>query len=427
MFTTARRDVLFAVVPAITRACLFLTMTFAAQAQEPPQDWQAEARRYAQVQDWSSAAQIVNAVLARSPKDIEARAWQARLLLWSGRVEEAENGFLSLTRDAPRDPDMWQGLASVYARQARWEDALGALDHAVEIAPDRADLRIARAQALRALNRRAEAREEFLRVLKTNASNEEAKRGLLGLQPPLKHELRTGTDTDLFNYTGAYEGEWMSLVSHWTPHWITAVAGNFYQRNGPAAEKFVGSVTRQTRRWGALTVGGAVAHDGGIIPKSEAFFGFDRGWRISERGFVRGVEATYEQHWYWYSSARILTITGGTLVYLPREWLWSINLTGVRNGFPALPVEWRPSGATRISFPLSRWGERRLSGNVSFAVGTEDFALVDQIGSFSSQTYAGGWSFRLNAWQDVTGYAAFQQRTRGHTQTSFGFSYAIHF
>jgi tetratricopeptide (TPR) repeat protein len=427
MSTTARGNWPSAGARAIALSCLLLTLTHAVQAQESPQDWQAEVRHYAEARDWSRASQVVKAVLARSPKNLEARAWQARLLLWSGREKEAENGFLSLTSDDPNDPDIWQGLASVYARQGRWKDALRALDRAVQIAPARTDLRIARAQVLRALNRRKEARAEFLRALQIDASSKAAKEGLLSLRPPPKHELRTGTDTDLFNYTGVYEGQWLTLVSRWTPHWSTSVSGNFYQRSALTAGKFVGSVTGRTRRWGALTVGGAVAHDNRIIPKSEAFFGLDRGWRISESGFVRGVEATYEQHWYWYSSARILTVTGGTLVYLPRDWSWSISLTGARNAFPALPVEWRPSGATRLRFPLAHWGERSLSGNVSFATGTEDFALVDQIGSFSSQTYGGGWRFRFNSRHDVRGYAVFQQRTQGRAQTSFGFSYGIHF
>jgi tetratricopeptide (TPR) repeat protein len=414
-------------VRAIARFCLFLSMTLAVQAQEPPPAWQREVRRHAEVRDWKSASQIVDAVLASLPNDLEARAWRARLLLWSGSVKQAETEFLSLANEAPKDPDIWQGLASVYARQGRWEDAVRALDHAVEIAPERTDLGTARAQALRALNRREEAREEFLRVLKMNSSSEEASAGLRSLRPPLKHELRIGTDTDLFNYTGAYEGEWLSLVSRWTPHWSTSVAGDFFQRNGPAAGKFVGSVTGRAPRWGALTVGGAVGQDNGIIPKSEAFFGLDRGWRISENAFVRGAEVAYDQHWYWYASARILTVTGAALVYLPREWSWSLSLTGARNAFPGLPVEWRPSGAARLGFPLARRGERRLSGNLSFAAGTEDFALVDQIGSFSSRTYAGGWRFQFNTRQDVTGYAGYQQRTQGRTQTSFGFSYAIHF
>jgi hypothetical protein len=64
---------------------------------------------------------------------------------------------------------------------------------------------------------------------------------------------------------------------------------------------------------------------------------------------------------------------------------------------------------------------------VFFAVGTEDFAQVDQIGSFASQTYGGGLCFRFTTRQDVTAYGAFQQRTQDRAQTSFGFSYGIRF
>jgi hypothetical protein len=62
-----------------------------------------------------------------------------------------------------------------------------------------------------------------------------------------------------------------------------------------------------------------------------------------------------------------------------------------------------------------------------FAVGTEDFAQVDQIGRFSSQTYGGGLRFRFAEAQDVTGYVAFQQRTQDRAQTSFGITYGIRF
>lgn len=244
------RNMWFVALRTFVRLCLFLTVIFALQAQEAVHDWQSEARRCAEAQDWNGAFHVVDAVLVRAPKDIEARAWHARLLLWSGRVDDAERKFLSLTGDAPADPDIWQGLASVQARQGLWADALAALDRAVTLAPDRADLRTARVQALRALNRRDEAREEYQRLLKIDSSGAEAKAGLLRLRPRLNHELRTGTETDFFNYTGAYDGEWVSLVSRWTPQWSTFVAADFFQRDGPAAGKFVGSVTRRRRsRW----------------------------------------------------------------------------------------------------------------------------------------------------------------------------------
>src|SRR5207245_2564320 len=88
--------------------------------------------------------------------------------------------------------------------------------------------------------------------------------------------------------------------------------------------------------------------------------------------------------------ARILTVNGTTVVYLPRQWTWSFGLTGARSRFPGTRAEWRPSGVTRLGFPVAGRSERQLRGNVFFAVGTENFGQVEQIGQFSSQIYSGG-------------------------------------
>jgi hypothetical protein len=122
-----------------------------------------------------------------------------------------------------------------------------------------------------------------------------------------------------------------------------------------------------------------------------------------------------------------LTANEITIVYLPRDWTLTIALTEARSHFTGTNIDWKPSAQTRLSVPLGRWSERELTGNMFFAVGTEDFAQVDQIGSFASRTYGGGLRFRFNALQDVTGYGAFQQRTQDRAQTSFGLSYGIRF
>jgi hypothetical protein len=142
---------------------------------------------------------------------------------------------------------------------------------------------------------------------------------------------------------------------------------------------------------------------------------------------VHGVEFDYGQHWYWSQAARILTLNGSAFVYFPRDWTLTLAATGARSAFSGTGAEWRPSGLGRLAFPLAHWSERRLSGNVFFAVGTEDFALIDQIGRFASQTYGGGLRFQISSRQDITGYAGYQKRTQGRTDTSFGLSYGIHF
>jgi hypothetical protein len=174
-------------------------------------------------------------------------------------------------------------------------------------------------------------------------------------------------------------------------------------------------------------VGGAIGHDNAVIPKSEAFFELDHAWKSGQTNFVRGIEFVYGQHWYWYQSSRILTLSGTTIIYLPQEWTVSLGAIGARSAFSGTDAEWRPSGITRLGFPLARWSAQRLSGNLFFAAGSEDFAQVDLIGRFASQTYGGGLKLQINARQDVTGYGSYQKRTQDRTDASFGFSYAIHF
>jgi tetratricopeptide (TPR) repeat protein len=399
----------------------------AVRAQEKDSGWQVEVRKQAEAHDWAVALRIVDGELARVPNDLEVLAWRARLLLWSGSVEDAERSFRELTIRERRDPDLFLGLANALAREGRWEESLQALNRATEIDPNRADLRAARGRTLRAMNRADEAREEFSRALALDPGNEEAKQGLLSVRRELKNELRFGWDTDRFNYTGAYEGEWVSLTTRWNEHWGSSLAGNFFQRINTGAGKFVASATARSLHWGALTAGGATARDNRIIPNHEIFFSYDRGWRVSEKSFLRGVEMEYGQHWYAYTSARIFTLNGAATIYLPREWSWFINVTGARSNFPGLSPGWRPSGVTRLSFPLVRRKAGFAGGSVFFAAGTEQFALVDQLGSFASHTWGGSLKLRFTARQDVTAYGALQQRTSDRTQTSFGMSYGIRF
>jgi len=384
-------------------------------------------RKYAEAQDWKSALRIVDQEVSRAPQDMDVRAWRARVLAWSGQLADAEKEYLEIVKVSRTDPDNWMGLAGVYLREGRAEDALRALDRAVELDPKRADLRAARARALRAMGERNDARTEFQRALNLDPTSTEARVGLISLRREPRNELRFGQDNDLFNFADANHDEWVSLVSRWNSYWTTSVAGDFYQRGGADAGKFVGSVTRRQPKWGALTLGGAIGHDNAVIPKSEAFFDLDHGWKISEANFVRAVEFDYGQHWYWYRAARILTLNGTTIVSFPQEWTLSLGATGARSAFSGTGAEWRPSGIGRLGFPVTHWGDRGLSGNIFFAAGTENFAQVDQVGRFASQTYGGGLRFQLSARQDVTGYAAYQKRTQNRTDTSFGLSYGIHF
>ena len=395
--------------------------------QEQPSRWREDVRKLADAQDWTAAMGIVEWEIARAPHDMDIRAWRAGVLMWSGKLAEAEHEYHEILAAVPDDPDNWAGLANVYSREGQMEQALHALDRAVNLDPKRADLRAARDRALQAADEQSKAKPEFHRALELDPNSTPARAELLSPRGEPKHEVRVGVNTDLFSFAGANHDEGLSLISQWTSRWGTSVSGNFYRRGGTEAGKFVASFTGKLPGWGALTLGGATAYDNNVIPKNEAFFDYDGGWKLSGNRILRGVEIDYGQHWYWYTTARILTIHETTLFYLPHDWTWSLSLTGARSHFSGSAAEWRPSGMTRLGFPITRWNERRLGGNIFYAVGTENFAQVDQIGQFSSHGYGGGLRFQLTAREDVTGFAAYQKRTQDRRQTSFGFSYGVRF
>jgi len=400
-------------------------LCFLAWGQQLSLGWREDVQRYVEARDWAAAMDIVDREIAHTPQDMDIQAWHARILMWSGKIAEAEREYLEILAVVPNDPDNWMGLANVYSREERTKEAMKALDRAVELDPKRADLRAARGRALQAAHELSEAKLEFHHALDLDPNSTEARAGLLSLRGEPKHAVRVGVNADLFSFTDANHDEELSLNSQWTSRWGTGVGINVYRRGGTEAEKFVASATGKLLRWGALTVGGAAAHDNNVIPKDEAFFDYDQGLKLRGSKIIRGMEIDYGQHWYWYTTARILTIHETTLLYLPHDWTWSLGLTGARSHFSS--TEWRPSGMTRLGFPITRWNERRLGGNVFYAVGTENFAQVDQIGQFSSHTYGGGLRFQLTAREDVTGFAAYQKRTQDRRQTSFGFTYGVRF
>ena len=412
-------------VRGIAIAVLFAVSAAGGRSQVPA--WSTQVRKYAEAKDWDSAMRIVEQEIAQAPQDMDVRSWRARLLAWSGRLSEAEREYLEILKVSRTDPDNWMGLAIVYLREAKLFEAQRAVSTAEELDPKRSDIHAARARILRAEGERKEAQAEFQSALHLDPGSTEARDGLISVRRGAQHELRFGQDNDLLSYSRDLHDEFVSVVSQWTSHWTTSVAGNLYQRAGVEAAKLTGSITRMQPKCGAFTVGGAAGDDHAVIPKSQVFFELDRGWKTGETSFVRGVEFDYAQHWYWYQTARILTLSGTTLVYFPKDWTFSLGATGARSAFSGTNSEWRPSGIGRLTFPLAQWADKRLSGNLFFAAGTEDFAIVDQIGSFSSQTYGGGLRFQITSRQDVTGFAGYQKRTQNRTDMTFGLTYGIHF
>lgn len=391
-------------------------------AAQTADDWQSQVRKDVENQYIDAALAIVDQRLADAPEDLEAHGWRGRLLSWKGRWSEGEAEYKLVLGKVPNDTEMLTGLSDVLLWEKKYTEALQTLDQAREISASDSEILSRRARVLALLGRTPEARLEYRQTLLFDMQNTDARAGLEGLAENTKHELRVGEDVDLLNYADAGQTQGVSLSSRWNQRWSTDFGVNTYQRFGQDAVKFLASTALRLTARDSFTIGSAVANSQGVVPTNEAFFEYGHGVRIDNR-WVKGLESSYQQHWFWYQGAHVLALNTSQIVYLPHEWTWSLNLTGARTGFLGTPVDWTPSGWTKLGFPL----KRRITGNLLFGMGSEDFAQIDQIGRFSAHTLGGGLHYQFAARQDINGYAARQDRTGGLIDTSFGLSYGIRF
>ena len=389
-------------------------------SQDMPTDWQAQVRTRVSAGNLTAALQIVDSRLAESPQDLEARGWRARVLAWSGRWKEAETDYRIVLAAFPQDVDMLVGLSYVLTWERDYEGALGVLDRAEEIQPARADIYLSRGRVLRASGRVRESRLAFEKSLALDPGSREAKDELASAAANPRFTLSFGADFDKFNFTSSANAFTTSLTAQISPRWTTNLSVVAVQRFGQRAETFLSSAGYKLTHRDSITVGGGLANDQSIVPLHSAYLEYGHGFSLGERF---ALETTYNQHWFWYHGTRVMTLTPQVTLDLPRNWSWSLQLTEARSSFAGLPPAWRPSGLTRLSFPI----HHTLTGNVFYAAGTEDFALLDQIGSFSAETYGGGLSYWFHSRHRFTGYVARQQRSQGRTDTSYGGSYAFRF
>ena len=411
------------VVPGLPRV-LTLALTLAwirpCVAQEP--EWQQQVRVEVANHRLSEAQATVERRLSIFPDDLEAHGWHGRLLAWTNHWSEAEVEYQLVLVRVPNDTEILTALADVLLWQKKYQEALQALDRARASAPTDPEILTRRARVLFLLNRAPEARLEYLQALKLDPNNPDARAGVVELRPAPRHEFRAGNETDFFSFTNAAQTQEISLNSRWDQRWSTFFMANLYQRFGEDAAKLTGSAAYHFSTRDFLSVGAAVANQQTVAPTSEAFFEYGHGFQFENR-LIPGLESSYQQHWYWYQGAHVLALTSNNLAYLPRTWTLAVTVTGARTGFVGSAAEWVTSGWTRLGFPLRRY----LTGNVFYAVGSENFSQIDQVGRFAAHTWGAGLRYQLASTQDVTGYVSRQVRTHDQTETSFGLSYGIHF
>ena len=408
-------------VAAVFVACLWSST--AGLSQENGDNWSEQVRALASANRFAEARQIVNRWMEAYPADLDARGWNARLLSWTNHWSEAEAEYRELVKLAPEDPDLQVGLADLLNWQKKHGEALLVLDVVCGANPMRNDCQLRRARTLQNLGRKGEAQQAYRKVLAQDPSSAEAKAALEQSREAGRHEIRIGSDVDLFNFTQSGSAVVAGIRSRLSSRVHSAFSTTRYERFGEHATRFGAESTIRLGNSTNLTTGGAAAREQGVIPRNEAFFELGRGFQSRGLGPVRGVELLYQQRWLWYRDARVLALSPGAILYLPKDWTWLFRVSAARSYLTGSGIEWQPSGWTRLSFPINR----HIGSHVFFGTGTENFGLLDQIGRFSARAWGSGLRFRLGPGQEVSTYGSFQSRSEGRTQTSFGVNYGVRF
>jgi len=386
------------------------------------EDWIDQVQTAVEQHQIPAALVIVDHRLMEVPADMEAHAWRGRLLAWSGSWQEAETEYQLVLEAFPNDEDVLIGLADVLLWQQKYSQALAALDRARSADSQNAEILLRRARVLSLLQRTPEARAQFQAVLNHDPANRSAISGLADLTVASRYELRIGEEADFFSYTENAQVETVTLTVHWEERWTTGFGISPYHLFGENAVKIWADAAYAFHKNNWVRVLGAGANPQDVVPEREVLFEYGHGFRFSN-SVIKGLESSYQEHSLWYRGAQVVALNTTQIFYLPKEWTWTLSATGARTQFSEGAADWVPSGSAKLGFPLFR----RLSGNVLFAVGAENFAQVDQIGRLSARTYGGGLRYRFAERQDVTGFVARQDREHGQTQTSLGLSYGIRF
>lgn len=385
-------------------------------------DWQEQVRSAVERHRIPAALAVVDQRLTVAPDDMDAHAWRGRLLAWTRNWPEAETEYHLVLDKFPNDVDVLSGLSDVLLWERKYPEALAVLEQARSVAPQNPEVLVRRARVLSLLERTNDARAEFRAALSYDPANPAAINGLAALANSSKYDLRIGEEADFFNYTEDAEVETVTLNAHWNEKWTTGFGVSPYHLFGENALKiWVEAAYRfHHDNWVRGLVAWANPQD--VVPQNEGLIEYGHGFQFSNP-WVKGLESSYQEHSLWYRGAQVVTLNTTQIAYLPREWTWTLSITGSHTRFAGGESEWVPSGSARLGFPVIR----RLSGSGLFAVGAENFAQVDQIGRLSARTYGGGLRYRFAESQDVSGFVARQDRDFGQKQTSMGLTYGIRF
>jgi len=368
-------------------------------------------RRHAADGNMAEAMRAADEWVAADPTNREACAWHARVLTWSGRLDEAEGEFRALLAKVENDSENLQGLASVLNARGDHRGAIRLLERACPDAAASPDCGAARARTLVWLGRTNEARRLFTELHLLDETPRET-----------RYRLQAGGGVDLMSFSSDLSAWTASLSARLNPKW--EVEGGFveWRRFGMLSTGGLGRITWHPGRKTAISVGGESSGRQDIGARAIALLGFDHGFEVSEAGQLRAIELVLEQRLAWYSGTRVLSFAPGVVLYLRHGVDWLVQSTVSQMGAGGRP-DWKGSALTRVSFGIAG----RLRGRVLAASGAENFGTADQLLFRSSRSVGAGLTIGAGTGKEFRADVRRQAVAGGRSATGFEGGYALRF
>ncbi|MGH7517460.1 MAG: YaiO family outer membrane beta-barrel protein [Gemmatimonadales bacterium] len=370
----------------------------------------AEALR--QEQRLDEALDLYQALVTSDSHNFDDRFWVAKLTGWTGRPAAAESLFTALLQGRPEDYDSRIGLIDVRIRLKHYAAAQADLEVLGRAHIDDPEVLFRHGRVCEAVGNRHQARRYFEQVLATKPDHEESAEALRRLAVDPRWASGIEYYGEQISHTAATSGATASLQARPSDRLRWRAAASLQQKFTQTEVRVGGELTHglfgaTELRWSAYVAPGAE-----VLPRRTYGLGVAR--KVGQRLVLYGDYTLLD-----FESADVHRAGSGLELYAGRQWIFAGHYTFASTHVPgAGGAVSNHAASVSVGYLYGGTNVLRVSG----AAGGESFALpsIDAIGEFSAHTIGIDWRQFVSPWLGLALFYAYQDRSDGVKQHSYG-------
>ena len=380
------------------------------------QDEELAAHNLVSQQRFSEARTLYRRLSERNPDNLDYQVWIARLSAWLKEYGTAVEGYDRVLSRDTHNTEALVGKAYVFMWLGRYVEAGETLALAEQTAPENGDVQVAQARLARYQGHDRDARARVSAALKVDPDNAEAKDLRAEIGSPHPMEVRMSYGQDRFSFAEA--GNAGTLSASYLGE--SNRAGLQYEEWSRFGERVRRGGANFTKKWNgrwwlrasAMWGPGALS-----VPRQEYTAGFSR---TLPRRFVFDADYRY----LGFHTARVHVAAPALSYYLARpSWVQATLFNSWTMLAPGSPYRMYQGVLIQYFHQVAK----PLVLHAGYARGTESFTAlsIDRLGLFAANTFLAGSDWKITRAYAVGLFGAYQTRSNGERQTSFGVNLTV--